>query len=62
MPGLFLEDDSVQFEDHDYEGGANKVSLRTAQENFRAFGASERRFWDKVRSPQPDEMSPQANQ
>jgi len=28
------EDDSVQFKDPDYEGGANRESLRAAQYNF----------------------------
>lgn len=35
----FWEDDSVQFSDPDYEGGANEVSLRLAQANFLKFGA-----------------------
>lgn len=30
----FWEDDGVQFDDPDYEGGANQESLRTAQKNF----------------------------
>lgn len=30
----FWEDDGVQFRDPDYEGGANKVSLRQAQKTF----------------------------
>ena len=33
------EDDYVQFNDPDYKGGANKVSLREAQRNFVKFGA-----------------------
>jgi hypothetical protein len=55
-PVCFWEDDPIQFEDHEYEGGANTVNLRTAQENFRQFGASERRFLSHVRPPLPDEM------
>jgi hypothetical protein len=55
-PVCFWEDDLVQFENHDYEGGANTVSRRQAQENFRDFGASERQFLDLVRPPRPDEM------
>ena len=55
-PVCFWEDDPIQFEDQVYEGGANTVSLRTAQENFRQFGASERRFLSHVRPPLPDEM------
>ena len=32
-----------------YEGGANKVSLKTAQENFVRFGVSEQRFQQNVK-------------
>jgi hypothetical protein len=35
------EDDNVQFDDVDYAGAANAVSLRQAQDNFRAFGVSD---------------------
>jgi hypothetical protein len=51
----FWEDDGVQFDDPDYEGGANKVSLRQARENFREFGVSELRFKANVRPPRLDE-------
>ena len=51
----FWEDDIVQFDDPDYEGGANRVSLRQAV-NFREFGASEERFKARVRPPLPDEQ------
>lgn len=40
----FWEDDPVQFDDPDYEGGANRVSLRQAQRDFRRYGVSELRF------------------
>ena len=36
------EDDPVQFDDPDYVGGANSVSLRQAQRNFLEFGVSKR--------------------
>ena len=54
----FWEDDRAQFEDPEYEGGANKVSLREARENFRAFGAAEERFLDNVRPPRAEEKPP----
>jgi Cysteine-rich CPCC len=54
-PVCFWEDDPVQFDDHDYEGGANKVSLNEARKNFREFGAAERQFVDKVRPPRKEE-------
>jgi hypothetical protein len=37
----FWEDDGVQFNDPDYEGGANVPSLRQAQKNFIEFCAKE---------------------
>ena len=47
-PGTYLicrvchwEDDPVQFDDPSYTGGANRVSLEQARENFRAFGVSD---------------------
>jgi hypothetical protein len=50
-PICFWEDDAVQFDDPDYEGGANEVSLRQAQKNFTEFGACERRLLSHVRNP-----------
>lgn len=49
------EDDPVQYADPDYRGGANSVSLREAQKNFREFGASERELIHAVRTPNSDE-------
>lgn len=45
----FWEDDGVQLEDPDYEGGANRVSLRQAQKNFIKFGACEEEMISFVR-------------
>jgi len=50
------EDDGLQFDEPDFEGGANEVSLRTARANYAAFGASDRQFLDRVRKPLPDEI------
>jgi hypothetical protein len=50
-PICFWEDDAVQFDDPDYEGGANEVSLRQAQKNFAEFGACERGALSQVRNP-----------
>lgn len=44
----YWEDDSVQNDDPDFEGGANQVSLRQAQRNFNIYGASEEQFTDLV--------------
>ena len=52
----FQEDDSVQFKEPDYEGGANEVSLRQAQENFIVFGACEKRCIELVRKPTSEDV------
>lgn len=55
----FWEDDNIQYEDPDYEGGANIPSLRTAQNNYRLFGACEERCMEFVRAPNAhDEKDP----
>ncbi|MEY2517653.1 MAG: hypothetical protein QOJ89_5011 [bacterium] len=51
----FWEDDGVQLNDPDHEGGANDVSLNQARENFRVHGVSELRYQTNVRPPQSDE-------
>lgn len=52
----FWEDDPVQLNDPDYEGGANKVSLRQGQRNFIEFGACEKEIIEHVRKPTKDEQ------
>ena len=52
----FWEDDPVQLLDPWYVGGANKVSLVQAQENYRSHGVSELRFKEHVRAPLPTEV------
>jgi len=47
----FWEDDGVQFDELDYEGGANTPSLRQAKKNFIIFGACEERCIEFVRTP-----------
>lgn len=54
-PVCYWEDDPVQFDDPEYRGGANHVSLNEARANFRRARVSEDRFADLVRSPRPDE-------
>ena len=51
----FWEDDNVQFNDPDYEGGANRVSLRTARLNFEKFGSCKPDMVKHVRRPRVDE-------
>ena len=48
------EDDGVQYRDHDFEGGANEVSIRQAQQNFKIYRASEEDCIAFVRKPNND--------
>lgn len=52
----FWHDDYVQYEDPDYEGGANEVSLRQAQKNFIKFGACEEKCIKLVRKPNKEDI------
>lgn len=55
----FWEDDPIQFDDPDYEGGANRPSLKTAQKNYQLFRACEKRIVEYVRKPNAnDEKDP----
>lgn len=55
-PVCFWEDDKSQCRDIDLIGGANKISLAQARENFRSFGASAEEFLPFVREPLEDEQ------
>ncbi len=55
-PVCFWEDDFVQYDNPDYEGGANCVSLNQAKENFKKYEVSELRFKKYVRPPLEDEI------
>ncbi|RBP27973.1 MULTISPECIES: CPCC family cysteine-rich protein [Bacillus] len=52
----YWEDDPVQFNDHDFEGGANEPSLRQAQRNFIVLGACEECFVESVRKPTNEDI------
>ena len=52
------EDDDVQYDDPDYEGGANQESLNQARANYAKFGAKNTRALSEVRPPLPDEIPP----
>ncbi|MCP3762790.1 CPCC family cysteine-rich protein [Domibacillus sp. A3M-37] len=52
----YWEDDNVQFDDPDFEGGANVVSLRQAQRNFAKLGACEKDFIKYVRKPNKSDL------
>ena len=55
------EDDIVQFQDPDFEGGANEESLNQARENYKDFGAINKKYIDEVRKPLSEEL-PENNQ
>lgn len=54
-PICFWEDDGVQFRWPTMAGGANRVSLVEAQQNYRSFGACDHHGQQYVRPPAPDE-------
>ena len=56
-PVCFWEDDGIQSNDPDYEGGANIISLNTAKTNFKKFGAAEFKSIACVRHPSDTELS-----
>jgi hypothetical protein len=50
------EDDDVEFNNIDFDGGANEESLREASQIFKKFGVSSQKFIKYVRPPLPDEI------
>lgn len=57
-PVCFWEDDPIQLDDHDAEGGANKVSLNQARTNYKLFNACESNMITFVRPPNDFELKP----
>ncbi len=52
----FWEDDNIQLDDPNYEGGANRVSLKQGQKNFLEFGACEKSCIDNIRKPNKNDI------
>jgi len=50
------EDDNVQFDSPDRQGGANGVSLNEARLNYALFGAAKKKSLKDARPPLADEM------
>jgi hypothetical protein len=50
------EDDDVQYDNPNMEGGANSVSLNQAKSNFKRIGAIDEAAVKNVRPPKPDEI------
>lgn len=55
-PVCYWEDDYIQFNDMDYAGGANEISLNEARQNFKKHGTSSLKFQNNVRQPLQDEI------
>lgn len=55
-PVCFWEDDPIQFQNPNYVGGANKVSLSQARRNYAELGASAPEYRGNVRPPLPEEL------
>ncbi|HHW92920.1 MAG TPA: hydrolase [Clostridiaceae bacterium] len=55
-PVCYWEDDLIQLDDENYEGGANTVSLVQARKNYCLLGACEESCISYVRKPKEDEM------
>jgi hypothetical protein len=58
-PVCYWEDDSVQFSDPEFRGGANAPSLAEARENFARLGASSPEVLQLVRPALASEQPPQ---
>lgn len=56
-PVCFWEDDGLQYDNPDYTGGANKISLNEARRNYKELGVSDQKYMSKVRSPLAEEQA-----
>lgn len=55
-PVCFWEDDPLQSEDTNYDGGANAITLCQAKVNFKTYGAITAEFVAVVRKPHACEV------
>lgn len=55
-PVCFWEDDDLQFNNPEFFGGANQISLNKARKNYKEFGASSKEFLNHVKIPFSHEM------
>ncbi len=56
-PVCFWQDDTPE-DEPERLSGANRITLREARENYRAFGACDRRSLSRVRPPRTSELPP----
>ena len=54
-PVCFWENDPLQNKNPEYSGGANRVCLSKAKENYKKYGAVEEQFIKFVRKPNKGE-------
>ncbi|MFC1894950.1 CPCC family cysteine-rich protein [Candidatus Dependentiae bacterium] len=54
-PVCYWEDDNIQYLDHEYEGGANDISLNQARKKYKLIGAISKKYLKSVRSPSSEE-------
>lgn len=50
------QEDYITRKDPDFTGGANEVSLNEARNNYKLFGASEKKYVGRVRKPLSEEL------
>jgi hypothetical protein len=50
-PVCYWEDDNLQSDNPNYEGGANDISLNKARENYKKIGAISQEYLKYVRQP-----------
>lgn len=55
-PVCYWEDDKIQYDDPDYEGGANNISLNKARVNYKKMGAISTDCLKYVRDATKEEM------
>ncbi len=55
-PVCYWENDELQNNNHDFEGGANKESLCPTRKNYKKFGAASYCFISMVRPPFSEEI------
>ncbi|MBK8722315.1 MAG: hypothetical protein IPL95_08625 [Saprospiraceae bacterium] len=58
----FWEDDPNQLDDPNYEGGANRVSLKQGQKNFIEFGACEKEMIKPKTTNKDEQREEKGNQ
>ena len=56
-PVCYWEDDNVQNEYPNYEGGANGISLNQARKNFSKYGAVQEKFIKDVKKSLSEKIS-----